>query len=209
MTQKNLKYLLTLYQANRLKDTYSDFSEILQYKRLAGFFFERIYGPSDFGFRNKSIKSLHKKLHTFLKGEIISAVGKVIELHELSDSLDDKMAEIMSGFDMPDGLSPDIYAKVYRECNNYETRQYQIKLLLESVKEIHNVSQMGFIGFTLHAVSTPAHLAGMGDIMDFLVEGYEAFNSVKDIDKFLACIEERENELNDRLFDRNCKRENN
>ena len=201
MKQENLKYLLTSYQANRIKGTYNDFSEILQYKRLVSFFFEQIYGPSDFGFRNNSIKSLHNKLNTFLKGEIISAVGKVIELHELSDSLDDKMVEIMRRFELSHNLTPHEYGKVYRECDNYETRKYQINLMIESVKEIHNVSQMRFIGLTLHAVSSPAKLAGMGKIMDFLVEGYEAFHSVNDIEKFLNSINKRENELNDRLFD--------
>ncbi|NIT57984.1 MAG: hypothetical protein GWN00_17675, partial [Aliifodinibius sp.] len=70
-----LKKALQEYQANRIRRTYADIEQMPQYTQLAHFFFNEIYGPRDFGFRNESIKSLHHKMSNFLKGEIIDAVG--------------------------------------------------------------------------------------------------------------------------------------
>ncbi len=195
-----LKRALQAFQAARIRQTYADIVASPQYAKLGAFFFEQIYGPQDFGFRNHSIKSLHHKLSAFLKGEIINAVGKVIELQDLSDDLDERMAEQM----LERGLGPELtmqeYTDLYCSLGNYPRRVYQIDLLVESVKAIHRISQIRFIGWSLKVVDKAAHLAGMGKIMDFLVQGYDAFHSARDIDFFVHAVEKREMELNDRLF---------
>ncbi len=195
-----LKRALQAFQAARIRQTYVDVVAMPQYAKLGAFFFEQIYGPQDFGFRNHSIKSLHHKLSAFLKGEIINAVGKVIELQDLSDDLDERMAEQM----LERGLGPELtmqeYTDLYCSLGNYQRRVNQIDLLVESVKAIHRISQIRFIGWSLKVVDKAAHLAGMGKIMDFLVQGYDAFHSARDIDFFVHAVEKRERELNDRLF---------
>lgn len=147
-----LKRALQAFQAARIRQTYADIVASPQYAKLGAFFFEQIYGPQDFGFRNHSIKSLHHKLSAFLKGEIIDAVGKVIELQDLSDELDERMAEQM----LERGLGPELtmqeYAHLYRGLGNYPRRIYQIDLLVESVKAIHRISQIRFIGWSLKIV---------------------------------------------------------
>lgn len=195
-----LKRALQAFQAARIRQTYADIVASPQYAKLGAFFFEQIYGPQDFGFRNHSIKSLHHKLSAFLKGEIIDAVGKVIELQDLSDELDERMAEQMLERGLGPELSMQEYAHLYRGLGNYPRRIYQIDLLVESVKAIHRISQIRFIGWSLKIVDKAAHLAGMGKIMDFLVQGYDAFHAARDIDFFVQTVEQREKELNDRLF---------
>jgi hypothetical protein len=188
------------FQAARIRQTYADLVAMPQYAKLGNFFFEQLYGPQDFGFRNHSIKSLHHKLSGFLKGEIIEGVGKVIELQDLSDALDEQMAQLMLERRIGRELTMPEYAEIYRAPDNYEQRLYQIDLLVESVKAIHHISQMRFIGWSLKVVSKAAHLAGMGKIIDFLVQGYDAFHSAKDIDFFVQTIDQREKALNDQLF---------
>lgn len=195
-----VKQALQSFQAARIRETYSGVVALPQYARLGEFFFEQIYGPQDFGFRNHSIKSLHHKLSAFLKGEIIDGVGKVIELQDLSDELDERMAQKMLAEGIGENFIAEQYAGIYRALDNYEQRVYQINLLVESVKAIHHVSQIRFIGWSLKVVDKAAHLAGMGKIMDFLVQGYDAFHSAKDIDFFVQTIDRCEKDLNDRLF---------
>lgn len=197
----DLKEALQSFQAARIRQTYTDVTAMPQYAKLGEFFFEQIYGPQDFGFRNHSIKNLHHKLSGFLKGEIIEGVGKVIELQDLSDALDEQMAQVMLERQINPELTMPEYAEIYRALDNYDQRVYQIDLLVESVKAIHHISQIRFIGWSLKVVDKAAHLAGMGKIMDFLVEGYDAFHSVKDINFFVQSIEQREKALNDRLFE--------
>lgn len=195
-----LKEALQSFQAARIRHTYADVTAMPQYAKLGEFFFEQIYGPQDFGFRNHSIKSLHHKLSGFLKGEIIEGMGKVIELQDLSDALDEQMAQVMLKRQIGPELTMPQYAEIYRALDNYDQRVHQIDLLVESVKAIHHISQIRFIGWSLKIVDKAAHLAGTGKIMDFLVQGYDAFHSAKNIDFFTQTIEQREKALNNRLF---------
>jgi hypothetical protein len=195
-----LKKALQEYQAERIRKTYSDIEKMPEYTKLAHFFFDEIYAARDFGFRNEGIKSLHHKLSGFLKGEIINAVGEVIELNELTEELDNRMVEKMIEFDIGPNLNDDEYRRIYQSLNNHDQRVYQIDLLVDAVKAVHHISQMRFIGLSLKVVNTAAHIAGFGKIMDFLYHGYEAFHSVKDIYFFATTIRDRELEINERLF---------
>jgi len=197
-----LKQSLQKYQAERIRETYADIEEMPQYKKLAHFFFDEIYGPRDFGFRDESIKSLHHKLSGFLKGEMINAVGKVIELNELSDEVDNRMVDKMIELKIQPELNDEKYKKIYQSLDNYDQRVHQVNLLADSVKAVHHVSQMRLIGLSLKIVHRAAHFAGFGKIMDFLYDGYEAFHAVKDIDFFAGKILERELKINNRLFDK-------
>ena len=197
-----LKKLLQEFQASRIRSTYADLAENPEYTNLVEFFFEQIYGPQDFGFRNDSIKSLHGKLSGILKGDIIDAVGKVIQLNDLSDELDFQMAEKMLAQNFDGELTMPVYQTFYSSLDNYDQRVQQIDLMLDTTRRIHTVSQMWMIGWTLKAVQQAAHLAGTGKIMDFLVQGYEAFKTVKNIDYFIETVEAREKTLNDRLFEK-------
>lgn len=195
-----LKNALQTYQAARLRATYADIVAIPQYRLLGEFFFEQIYGPKDFGFRNSSIKSLHRRMSGLLHGEIIEAVGTVVELNDLTERLDEQMVQVMVDEGMGPQLTEEQYERLYRACENYADRVAQIQLLITAVRGIYAVSQMRMIGLSLRLVRGAAHLAGFGEIMNFLEEGYAAFRSVKDIQFFLDTVQERETARNDRIF---------
>lgn len=193
---------LQAFQAQRIRATYADLYEQPQYTKLVKFFFEEIYGPQDFGMRNEGIKVLHQKLSGLLKGEIIESMGKVVELNDLTETLDEIMVDKMLGQGVGVDFDMETYGVIYQSCDNYEQRVFQINLMLEATKHIYAVSRMWMIGLTLRAVNTAAHLAGYGKIIDFLSHGYEAFRNVKNIDHFLQTVETREKALNNRLFGR-------
>ncbi len=199
-TLQKYKEGLQKFQADRIRETYADLKENPQLVSLVHFFFEQIYGPQDFGFRDHGIRTLHRKLGGFLRGEIIDGIGKVIELNDLSDDLDNLMAEKMRERDIGPELIWQEYAEIYRSLDNYQQRVYQIDLTLEAIRRVHDISQMPFIGWSLKVVRKAARLAGYGKIMDFLYQGYEAFKKVNNIDNFTGIIEEREKALNDKLF---------
>jgi len=125
-----LKRALQSFQQNRLRSTYMDMMENPDYSKMAIFFFEKLYAPEDFSFRDASIKKLHKVLKGAVYKGMVSAISMVIELHELSDDLDDLMVEKM----IENGVGPDMtmeqYQDVYRQLDNYDQRVYQIKLPL-------------------------------------------------------------------------------
>jgi hypothetical protein len=123
---------------------------------------------------------------------MISAVTLVIELHELSDRLDDRMAETMLekgiGVDFGDGR----YNEVYRALDNYEERLRQIELTLEACRAFHRLSKMWVVAVSLKTVRKAARVLGMARILDFVHEGYVAFKTIDDIEFFLETVNERE-----------------
>lgn len=195
-----LKRRLQQFQARRIRATYADIVQIPQYALLGEFFFSRIYGPQDFGFRNHSIKTLHQKLHGVFRGEIIDTMAKVIELNELSGELDDLMVSTLlrekSGAEWDEA----VYAEIYRACDNYSRRVYQIELTVEAIRRVHRMSRIRMIAWILKIVRAAAQLAGMGRIMNFLSDGYEAFHRVEDIDFFADTVAERETARNEMFF---------
>jgi hypothetical protein len=198
-----LKRALQAFQSKRINSTYKDLKQNPEYSKIGGFFFEKLYSPEDFSFRDASIKKLQKILKGKIHKGVISAVTKVIELHELSDELDDRMVQNMIEMRIGPDLDMDQYRKVYRSLNNYEQRVYQIKLSTEVTKTFHRLSKKWIVSISLKTVHTAAHLIGVSKITDFIYEGYEGFRDIKNIDYFLKTIEERELAWHEKIWSSN------
>jgi len=187
-----LKRALQALQSKRINSTYTDLKENPEYTKIGNFFFEKLYSPEDFSFRDASIKKLHKILKGKIYKGVISAVNKVIELHELSDKLDDLMVQNMIKMKIGPEIDMDQYQKVYRSLDNYEQRIYQIKLSTDVTRTFHRLSKKWIVALSLKTVHTAAHLLGISKIIDFIYEAYEGFRVIKNIDYFVNTIEERE-----------------
>ncbi len=183
---------LQVFQAQRLKEIYSDVVANPEYTRIGRFFFEKLYAPDDFSFRNASIRKLHKVLDGKVYQGMVAAVSLVIELHDLSDELDERMACQM----LQDNVGPDLtmkqYRQIYKSLDNYDQRVYQIQLATRTNRAFHRLSKMWIVGVSLKTVRLAAHMLGMGRIMDFVHEGYVAFKTIDKIDDFVQTIECRE-----------------
>ena len=134
---------------------------------------------------------------------MVSAVSKVIELHELSDRLDDCMVEQMIALDIGPDMDMDQYQEVYRSLDNYDERLYQIALGREVTQRFHRLSKKWAVAVSLNTAHTVAHLFGMGKIIDFIHEGYTGFRSIKNIDYFVETIDERERAWHDEIWFKN------
>jgi len=182
-----LKQALQAFQSTRLNNTYKDLKKNPEYKKIGNFFFNKLYAPEDFSFRDASIKKLNKVLKGTVYKGILSAGKKVIELHELTDSLDDLMVKRMLDLGVGLDMNMEEYQKVYRSLDNYDQRIYQIKLSTEVV------------AISLRTVRGAAHLLGIGKIIDFIYEGYDGFRKIKNIDHFVETIEKRELAWHDKI----------
>lgn len=195
-----LKRVLQTFQSARLSQTYQDLMNDPQYKKIGHFFFEKLYAPEDFSFRDTSIKKLHKLLRGKVYSGIISAVSKVIELHELSDRLDDRMVEQMIHSDIGKDIDIKQYQAVYRSLDNYDERIYQIGLGKEVTQVFYKLSKKWVVAVSLNTVRTAAHLIGMGKIIDFIYEGYEGFRAIENIDYFIETVDSREHAWHEQLW---------
>ncbi len=196
----DLKRALQTFQAARISKTYTDLRNTAEYAKIGEFFFEKLYAPQDFSFRNTSMKTLHKLMKGKIYTGIISAVSKVIELHDLSDSLDDRMVEQMITMGVGVDMDMDQYQKVYRSLDNYDQRIYQIELGAEVTQAFYRLSKKWVVAVSLNTVRTAAHLIGMGKILDFIHEGYTGFRAIKNIDPFVETIDRRERAWHDEIW---------
>jgi hypothetical protein len=197
-----LKRALQKFQSERLAETYQDLMTDPQYAKIGHFFFNKLYAPEDFTFRDTSIKKLHKLLRGKIYSGIIAAVSKVIELHELSDALDDRMVEKMMAMGIGQDMDMEDYQGVYRSLDNYDQRCYQIDLGREVTEIFYRLSQKWVVAVSLNTVRTAAHLIGMGKIIDFVYEGYEGFRAIKNIDYFIETVDAREHAWHDEIWAR-------
>ena len=188
----NLKRALQGFQSARLNASYSDLKNDPEYQKIGVFFFEKLYAPEDFSFRDASIKKLQKVLKGKVYRGMVSAVSQVIELHELSDRLDDRMVDGMLAAGIGSDMDMAQYQEIYRSLDNYDERIYQINLSTEVTRAFHRLSKKWIVALSLKTVRTTSHLLGMGKIIDFIYEGYEGFRAIKSIDFFVDTVQERE-----------------
>lgn len=197
---ERLKRALQAFQSARLNDTYADLKNNPEYDKIGHFFFEMLYAPEDFSFRDASIKKLHKLLKGKVYKGMVTAVTQVIELHELSDMLDDRMVERMIATNVGENIEMDQYQEIYRSLDNYDQRIYQIKLSTKVTRAFHKLSKKWVVALSLKTVRSAAHLIGMGKIIDFIYEGYNGFRSINNIDFFVETVEQRETAWHDEIW---------
>jgi hypothetical protein len=189
---QNLKRALQAFQSNRLNQTYADLKNSPEYTKIGIFFFEKLYAPDDFSFRDTSIKKLNKLLKGKIYKGIISAINQVIELHELTDEQDNRMVQQMIKLKVGTDINMEEYQDVYRSLDNYDQRLGQIRLSTKVTRSFHRLSKKWIVAVSLKTIRTAAHLIGIGKIIDFIYEGFEGFRAIKNIDFFVDTVEERE-----------------
>jgi len=196
----SVKRGLQAFQAARLNATYADLKNDPQYEKIGVFFFEKLYAPEDFSFRDTSIKKLQKILKGKVYRGMVAAVSRVIELHELSDRLDDRMAAEMLKAGIGPDMNMDQYQAIYRRLDNYDERVYQINLSTAVTRDFHQLSKKWIVALSLKTVHATAHMIGMGKIIDFIYEGYEGFRAIKSIDFFVDTVQARELAWHDEIW---------
>lgn len=188
----SLKRALQAFQSERLNRTYLDLESDPEYKKIGHFFFKKLYAPEDFSFRNTSMKKLHKVLDGKIYKNMLTAVTKVIELHDISDEQDDLMVDKMIESGVDESITMDEYKKIYKSLDNYDQRIYQINLSAEVTRIFHGLSKKWIVAVSLKTVKTTASLFGIKEIIDFIYDGYTSFKTIDNIDFFIETMLERE-----------------
>ncbi|MBF0241012.1 MAG: hypothetical protein HQK64_00850 [Desulfamplus sp.] len=187
-----LKRELQIFQSNRLNRTYQDIKSDPEYALMGDFFFNRLYAPEDFTFRDEGMKKLHRALDGKIYAGMVSAVSKVIELHELSDHLDNLMVQKMVDAKIGIDINMEQYQEVYRSLENYDQRIYQINLSTEVTRIFHRLSQKWIVAISLKTVKNAAYFFNIKPVVDFIYQGYTAFKQINNIDYFVNTIHDRE-----------------
>ncbi len=191
---------LQSFQSARLRRDHADLASEPQYREIATFFFEQMYGPGDFSARDKQAQRLHQFVH-LAPGLALHDVEQVLQLLELTNKLDAAVAAWLRALDAPLDFDEAIYERAYRLADNYADRIVQLDLVRQSLYNVYRLAQKPLLGIALRRTEAMAHAVGMTDIHRFLYFGFQAIQPVRDIYRFIETIDVRERNRLDRIYE--------
>ena len=186
---------LAAWQAERLAATYADLRADPRYAPATAFFLNDLYGARDYSRRDQDGERVIHKMRKLLPAWAIEALERALHLNRLTKALDEAMANMLfvqMGVEVIDG---DGYCEAYRRCGDVAAREEQIRLIGELGQELDVVVQKPLVKMALKMAHAPAHMAGFGELQDFLERGVAAFLHMQGADQFLATITRREHRI--------------
>lgn len=188
---------LRQWQCKRLLHSHNDMYQVPKYQRAIQFFVDELYGPKDFSQRDKDIEKVVPKMKKWLPEEALESLAVAIHLNALSQELDVAMLHQLDG----QPITRDSYAKAYVACNNQADRALQIDYIEQLGLDLADVVKLPGIGLILKMARTPAKLAGLSTLQEFLEDGFGAFKKLGDVKEFIVPVVNKEREIMQQLFD--------
>lgn len=189
-------HALRIWQAQRLEQTYAGLRGEPRFKAALDFFLTDLYGPGDFTARDADLKRAMGKLQRALPARLLGLLRMALELQVLTLDLDQQMASALTS-QIIDAQS---YARAYRRIGRASDRQRQINLIVQIARELGDIVKQRWIRVALRAAHGPAHIAGFGELQDFLERGFQAFGELGDPGELVEIIMQRETALSDSLL---------
>jgi hypothetical protein len=176
------------WQAQRLAMTYADLRRDPRYRPAVEFFLQELYGPQDFGARERAFERAWRRLRRTLPPMLLEVLAAVAELQALTAELDLAVALRLPVTQ----ITAARYLAAYRAAGNADQRTRQIDLILEIGRHLVDAVALPWVDWALRAAHWPAHALGFAPLQRFLEHGYAAFRALGDANTFLAAIAERE-----------------
>ncbi|HYB50071.1 MAG TPA: hypothetical protein VED47_03075 [Burkholderiaceae bacterium] len=186
------------WQAARLARTHADLLASPRMGLAAAFFLSDLYGSEDLTKLDANVRRVAPTMNRVLPAAGMEIVSEAIELEALSEELDFAMAKVLG--DKPSNIDGAIYADAYRKVGRRADRERQISIIDDVGHALDRLVHQPLIGTTLSMMYWPAHLAGLGELQDFLQRGYTAFVKMNGAEEFLHLVVGRERRLLNALF---------
>jgi len=200
LDREQLRLRLIEHQIARLKDTYRDFLVEESYRKLTDFFFSALYSTQDTSKRDRDFKALYDYFRDRLGADVMQAIGKLIELNELTQALDEQMVDRLCSLARSARFTDREYEQGYRDCDNHGPRVEQIRMIVESMRFFHRIAHWPSMGLIVKVIKLTAKLKGAQELGDYLDQGFHAFRSVRDLTRFREAVERRELERLERIW---------
>lgn len=179
-------------QVERLRVTYDDYFKNPDYTKISKYFFEQIYGAGDKASRDAAFNKIYEKLSLAVNPKRITRVTQLKQLNELTDELDLKVARAFMKTRKKSAMTLKDFEACYQMLQNRDEREIQLQLLMETTRFFHRLAHVPLLGFVIKPTQLAAKMLGVEYIMEFFMEGYRSFKSVKNAEPFMQAIEDRE-----------------
>lgn len=184
------------YQHQRFERDYAELLSSPRYGVAARFFLDDLYGPTDFSARDAQFSRIVPTLARVLPNEVVHTVEQLIELHALSEELDQQMAQAIGAEPVDDG----VYQRAWRQVGRRADRECQVRLTIDVGRALDAHTRNPLLGVTLRLMRGPARIAGLAQLQSFLESGFSAFVAMKGAHEFLDVIARNELALISKLF---------
>lgn len=194
---RNKWHAVKRWQAERLRRTYPDLLATPRFAPACEFFLSELYGAKDFAQRDQEALRIVPKLASMLPERAVQTMALAVELDELSEELD---ARVAGGVSMP--IDEARYAAAYCGAGTRAEREHQIETIDRIGRSLERLARIPLLAPMLHMMRAPAEAAGLGHLHHFLQTGFDAFKSMGAATEFLDTIRQRETALMVSLFER-------
>lgn len=194
------KTLLTNWQSQRLKSTHQDLYRSSAYSEGLTFLLSQLYAPDDFSARDRDLERVFPKLIKWLPETVIETVAILVELNLLTQTLDHELVQVLFNDLKVNTINEDSYAAAYRHCDNYDARLQQITLVEQAGIRLNRYASNPVIKWSLKLSRGPAEKAGLSALHQFIRHGFDAFHSMKGVDKLMQTLVNREQEILNNIF---------
>jgi hypothetical protein len=184
------------WQSDRLRRSYPDLFAQPRYAAAGDFFLTELYGVRDFEQRDAQALRASGKFVRMLPERGVQTLLLAVELDELSERLDERVAAAL-----PDAAITDAsYAAAYRAAGTAEERVRQIEMVDAIGRSLERLAKVPMLAGMLHMMRLPAEAAGYRHLHHFLQAGFDAFRAMGPAGEFLNIVRSRELRLMQRLL---------
>lgn len=186
-----------LWQHERLARTYRDLAADARYAPATTFFLHELYGAKDSALRDRDLLRMYPTIKRVLPQFAFNTVSMALELDVISEEFDQRIARELIG----SKIDETSYVAAFRAVGRRNDRLRQVDLMREVGRQLDVVVKKPLIYSTLRMLRTPARLAGLQNMQQFLEAGFTAFRHMNGADYFLNTIATREIAIIDRIID--------
>ena len=185
-------------QSRRFSGTYADLLGGGVYAPAARFFLNELYGDKDYARRDEQFARIAGAIEKFFPTHVAQTAAALARLHALTEDLDVRMARLWVAQESG-STELERYAKAWRDLGAREQREAQLASVLAMGHELARLTRLPGLRTMLRLMRGPASAAGLGDLQNFLEEGFDTFAGMSRragaVERFLATVDERERQL--------------
>jgi hypothetical protein len=169
----------------RFHITYADYFNDKATRRLADYFFEKIYTLEGKAERDELAVKTYNRFKGMLSEKSRERIENLLLLNEITDELDREMADVIRKdrkyIVKRDGIEHIDLKKLpmlYRKANDPEARIKQLKLVILNLESFFELSKHPLAGVVMRPVSLAARTVGAIKLYRIFEEGYNATKPV-------------------------------
>lgn len=194
-------HIIADWQAERLKKTHQDLYQNPHYQAGLEFLLTDLYAPASMTRRDDNIDRVFPKMVKWLPDHLLETLAGLVELNLITQQLDLELAELLDERDIhAAAVTAEDFCVAYRASQKLDQRRKQILLVADVGQQLDRYVRNRTLGWLLSMSRTPADMADLSDLHDFLHRGYSAFRRMDQVNLLIDRLVSREQQVMDNIL---------